>query len=451
MRLEAVDGDITAQAVDAIVNAANPSLLGGGGVNGAIHAAAGPALLDGVPRAAAHDPRRRARRGRRRRHRGGRACRRAGSSTPPGRTGAPARPTRRCSASCFSRSLEVAAGLGAATVAMPAVGAGIYGWDVEEVAGIAVAAVRETGATPRGRRGSSWCASCSWGARRLREARPLLTQALVPPLTAARTTMGAMLVAQLLAAIERLAPSSLAEEWDNVGLLVGRHNQPARRVLVALELRDEVLGEAREAGCDAVVTHHPPIFPTLAALTDGGTASELVLRAAEGRVAVIAAHTNLDAAAGGLNDVMAGLLGITPQGALVPSADDPSCGLGRVGPVPATTLGALVERVRAGFGGAGVTFAGDPFARVERLACCTGSGGSLIDAARDAEADAYVTSDLRYHDADRAEGLPLVCVPHARAERVAMKRWTKSLEQALAPDGVEVHFAEADTDPWQVA
>ena len=53
-----------------------------------------------------------------------------------------------------------------------------------------------------------------------------------------------MLVAQLIAAVERLAPSALAEEWDNVGLLVGRHNQPARRVLVALELRDEVLGEA---------------------------------------------------------------------------------------------------------------------------------------------------------------------------------------------------------------
>ena len=81
------------------------------------------------------------------------------------------------------------------------------------------------------------------------------------------------------------------------------------------------------------------------------------------------------------------------------------------------------------------------------MACCTGSGGSLIDAAREAEADAYVTSDLRYHDADRAEGLPLVCMPHARAERVAMKRWTKALEQALAPEGVEVHFAEADTDP----
>ena len=260
-----------------------------------------------------------------------------------------------------------------------------------------------------------------------------------------------MLVAQLLAAVERLAPSGLAEEWDNVGLLVGRHNQPARRVLVALELRDEILGEARETGCDAVLTHHPPIFPTLSALTDAGSASELVLRAAEDRVAVIAAHTNLDAATGGLNDVMAGILGLSALRPLVPSEGDPACGLGRLGRVGPTTLGGLAERVRAGFGGAAVSYAGDAFARVELVACCTGSGGSLIDAARAAEADAYVTSDLRYHDADRAEGLPLVCLPHARAERVAMKRWTKLLERALASDGVEVRFAEADTDPWQAA
>ena len=55
-----------------------------------------------------------------------------------------------------------------------------------------------------------------------------------------------MLVAELLAVIERLAPSAFAEEWDNVGLLVGRHNQAVSRVLVALELRDEVLGEAAD-------------------------------------------------------------------------------------------------------------------------------------------------------------------------------------------------------------
>jgi len=260
-----------------------------------------------------------------------------------------------------------------------------------------------------------------------------------------------VLVAQLLAAVERLAPTALAEDWDNVGLLVGRSNHPVRGVLVALELRDEVLGEAREHGCDAVVTHHPPIFPSLTALTDDGTAAELVLRAAESRVAVIAAHTNLDSAAGGLNDLMAEVLGIGPSEPLKPDPGDPSVGLGRVGAVRPTTLAGLVQRVTAGFGQGLVTYAGDPWTRLERVACCTGSGGSMIADARAAGADALVTSDLKYHDADRSEGLPLVCLPHARAERTVLKRWTKLLEKALAPEGVEVRFADTDTDPWQVA
>ena len=148
MRVEAVDGDITAQAVDAIVNAANPSLLGGGGVDGAIHGAAGPALLDEC------------RALRRTTHSEGLTVGEA-VATGAGALRAwfvihTAGPDRRAGqtdpallASCFSRSLEVAAGLGAATVAMPAVGAGAYAWDVEEVAGIAVAAVRETGGAGR--------------------------------------------------------------------------------------------------------------------------------------------------------------------------------------------------------------------------------------------------------------------------------------------------------------
>ncbi len=259
-----------------------------------------------------------------------------------------------------------------------------------------------------------------------------------------------MLVAHLVAAVERLAPTALAEDWDNVGLLVGRHNQPLRGVMVALDLRDEVLGEAREHGCDAVLTHHPPIFPSLAAVTDHGAAAELVLRAAEDRVAIIAAHTNLDAARGGLNDVMCEVLGIGPATPLLPDGDDPGAGLGRVGAVRPCNLSALVARVVAGFGGE-VTYAGDPWTRLERVACCTGSGASMIEDARAAGADAFVTSDLKYHDADRAQGLPLVHLPHARAERVALKRWTKQLERALAPEGVEVRFAEADTDPWQNA
>ncbi len=145
MRLEAVAGDITTQHVDAIVNAANSSLLGGGGVDGAIHAAAGPRLLE--------------------------ACRALRRTTlpaglPVGQAVAtpgfdlPAQwvihtvgPNRHAGetdpallASCFTTSLDVAAGLGARSVAFPAVSAGVYGWDVRVVARVAVEAVRGWGA-----------------------------------------------------------------------------------------------------------------------------------------------------------------------------------------------------------------------------------------------------------------------------------------------------------------
>jgi O-acetyl-ADP-ribose deacetylase (regulator of RNase III) len=142
MRLEAVEGDITQQQVDAVVNAANSTLLGGGGVDGAIHTAAGPRLLE--------------------------ECRRLRNTTyrdglPVGQavaTGAgelPARwvihtvgPNRHRGqddpallASCFTTSLDVAAQIGARSVAFPAVSGGAYGWALSDVASIAVAAVRQ--------------------------------------------------------------------------------------------------------------------------------------------------------------------------------------------------------------------------------------------------------------------------------------------------------------------
>jgi O-acetyl-ADP-ribose deacetylase (regulator of RNase III) len=140
-RIEAVEGDITTQRVDAIVNAANSSLLGGGGVDGAIHAAAGPALLaecrtlrrdsypDGLPVGAAVST-----------GAGNLPCRWVVHTVGPNRHAGQTDPA--LLESCFSTSLAVAACAGARTIAMPAVSAGIYGWDADEVAEIAVTTVR---------------------------------------------------------------------------------------------------------------------------------------------------------------------------------------------------------------------------------------------------------------------------------------------------------------------
>jgi len=141
--IEAVEGDITTELVDAIVNAANGSLLGGGGVDGAIHRAAGPRLLEecrelrrtayphGLP---------------------------VGEAVATGAGDLPARwvihtvgPNRHAGqtdsallTSCFESSLQEAVKVGARSVAFPAVSAGVYGWDADEVARIAVAAVRKS-------------------------------------------------------------------------------------------------------------------------------------------------------------------------------------------------------------------------------------------------------------------------------------------------------------------
>jgi dinuclear metal center YbgI/SA1388 family protein len=257
-----------------------------------------------------------------------------------------------------------------------------------------------------------------------------------------------VLVGQLLGVIDRLAPSHLAEEWDNVGLIVGRHNQPVRKLLVALELRDEIMVEADQGQFDGILVHHPPIFPSITAVTDDQPAAELVLRAAEIRTAIIAAHTNLDAAPGGLNDVMAGLLEISGTSPLAPHPEDPAAGLGRIGHVAPRSVAELAAEVGSVFA-APATFSGDAWTAVRTLACCTGSGAGLIGDARAGGADAYVTSDLKYHDADRALGLPLIGVPHAAVEQLALKEWSRSLARTLSSEGAEVAFAETTTDPWQ--
>jgi dinuclear metal center YbgI/SA1388 family protein len=256
-----------------------------------------------------------------------------------------------------------------------------------------------------------------------------------------------------LAVLDGLAPARLAEPWDNVGVMTGRRDLPVTRVLVALDLRADVLDEARGTGADVVLVHHPPIFPALSPVSPHRTQGALVLRAAAEGVAVVAAHTNLDSAAGGLNDLMAADLGLRDVEPLVPAPTDPALGIGRVGEVDPIPLAQLARRATDAFcpRRANIGLSGDAARLVARVAVCTGSGGSLVEAARLAGVDAYVTGDLKYHDHDAAEGMGLVNVAHGAVEQHVMRLWTPTLADALGPSGVPVGFTTVDTDPWMDA
>jgi dinuclear metal center YbgI/SA1388 family protein len=119
-------------------------------------------------------------------------------------------------------------------------------------------------------------------------------------------------VADVCAAMETLAPTALAQEWDNVGLLAGDLQAAVRRVLLTIDLTAAVVDEAIRKKIDFIVSYHPPIFKPITSLRAPGSGMDaLVFRCIRGGAAIYSPHTALDAAEGGTNDVLAELCGIT--------------------------------------------------------------------------------------------------------------------------------------------
>jgi len=131
-------------------------------------------------------------------------------------------------------------------------------------------------------------------------------------------------VAQIISILEKIAPSRLAEDWDNVGLQIGQKDWPVQTVWVALDPDPEVVNAACEKGVDLLVTHHPLLFKPLHRI-DWETPTGVVIRTAlENRLTVYSAHTNLDKVSGGVNDVLTERIGLTNVDVLE-SAPGPNC------------------------------------------------------------------------------------------------------------------------------
>jgi len=124
-------------------------------------------------------------------------------------------------------------------------------------------------------------------------------------------------VADIIKLMETVAPSHLAETWDNCGLQVGKRQWLVKHIRTALDPLPEVVADAVEAGVDFLITHHPLIFKPVKKVDFDTELGRIIRRAAAGRMAVFAAHTNLDKAVGGLNDTLAGMLGLVETGPLI--------------------------------------------------------------------------------------------------------------------------------------
>lgn len=216
------------------------------------------------------------------------------------------------------------------------------------------------------------------------------------------------------------APRSLAEDWDNVGLLCGRAEKEVSRVLVALDPFEDVCREAKERGAELMVTHHPLIFTPLRAVTDRDAVGRCLLYLARHDIAAVNAHTNLDCAVGGVNDVLARTIGLSDIQVIGPEKTDAQgrvCGLLRAGTVEKTSLAAFAAQVKASLGCEGLRYA-DAGQAVRRVAVGGGACGGELAAVAAAGCDTFVTADVKYNqfwDA-RALGVNLIDAGHFKTE-----------------------------------
>jgi dinuclear metal center YbgI/SA1388 family protein len=265
---------------------------------------------------------------------------------------------------------------------------------------------------------------------------------------------------EMLLAVEELWPESLAENWDEVGLVAGHPSAPVTKVMFAVDPTLEVIEEAVEWGAELLITHHPLLLKgvtTVAATTPKGRA---VHRLIDSGTALLTVHTNGDSAVGGVSDVLADALGLQDAAPLTVAANGlPEEGIGRVGDLPeAVSLGDFAARV---FGilpsvAGGVRVSGDKDGLVRRIAVCGGAGDSLFNEVRASNADVYVTADLRHHPASEAReaslnGRPyLIDVSHFASEWLWLPAAAAALGNVLADQGhdVEIRVSTTNSDPW---
>lgn len=234
-----------------------------------------------------------------------------------------------------------------------------------------------------------------------------------------------MKIKDLAAAIESFAPLSLQESYDNSGLIVGHPEDEVHSALLAVDVTEEVLDEAEREGCDIIITHHPIIFHPLKRFNSSNYVERCVERAIRRGIALYACHTNLDSTVGGMSWQVGSMMGLNDMSVLQPSAPGAETGFGVVGTLPRPESAmALMSRIKAIFDVGTIRYSdipADDF-MVQRVAICTGAGGSLIDDALRAKADLYVTADLRYNDFMRGDNrMILADIGHFESEFCAIR------------------------------
>lgn len=258
--------------------------------------------------------------------------------------------------------------------------------------------------------------------------------------------------------IEQYAPPILKEDYDNVGLMVGDKDAEITKILIALDCTLDVICEAKDKGCNFILTHHPFIFVKPKTITSDTLVGKKIIELIKNNINVYASHTNLDSIKGGLNDIATEILGFTEykvmETSTVSGYNNGDNGIGRFvtlkNPI---VLMDLCEKIRKLFNAEYIRYVGEDDRLIKNIAIINGSGEDFFGISKNLQSDCIITGDTKYHGVSdlKEEGIALIDAGHFITEWAPFKVFAKKIEKQLRVQGYhnDVLISEKTKDVYK--
>lgn len=256
-----------------------------------------------------------------------------------------------------------------------------------------------------------------------------------------------MKIKEIARALENFAPLPLQEGYDNAGLQIGLTETEVTGALLCIDVTEAVIDEAIAKDCNLIVAHHPLIFKGCKTITESNYVERCIVKSIRNDIAIYAAHTNLDNAAGGVNHMIAQKLGLNMVKPLVPLNQDENTGSGTIGELnePISELDFL-KQVKQTFEVGCLRHNKLSGRLIQKVAVCGGAGDFLIEAAMQNRADVFMTGEIGYHKYFGHENdLLLVEIGHYESEQ-----YTKDLIYNIIREEcktVKIQISKVNTNP----
>lgn len=251
-----------------------------------------------------------------------------------------------------------------------------------------------------------------------------------------------MLAGEIIDIIEKVAPLSRQQSWDNSGLQIGQRDVEITSALLCTDITEAVLEEAVSRGCGMVISHHPLLFHGLKHLCGLTPQERCTKYAIKHDLVIYSSHTSMDTYLKGVSGRMALKLGINDYEILSSTGED--VGLGVVGNLkePLEPM-AFLERLKQVFAAPVVKYTKSDHRLIKRVAMCGGAGSEFLEQAVSAGADAYISADFKYHEFQMADGRIMIAdIGHFESEQ-----YTKEIFSELLSDHITCCMAESDKSP----